>query len=34
MNDHESIEKDDVMKKIFDSQSLMLEKWSLAMIVF
>jgi hypothetical protein len=33
MNDHEFIEKNDVMKKIFDSQSLMSEKWSLAMIV-
>jgi hypothetical protein len=33
MNDHESIEKNDVMKKIFDSQFLMFEKWSFAMIV-
>ncbi len=33
MNDHDSIEKDDVVKKIFDSQSLIFEKWSLAMIV-
>ncbi len=33
MNDHEFIEKDDVMKKIFDSQFLMFEKWSFAMIV-
>jgi hypothetical protein len=33
MNDHEFIEKNDVMKKIFDSQFLMFEKWSLAMIV-
>jgi hypothetical protein len=34
MNDHEFIEKNDVMKKIFDSQFLMFEKWSFAMIVF
>jgi hypothetical protein len=34
INDHEFIEKNDVMKKIFDSQSLMFEKWSFAMIVF
>jgi hypothetical protein len=34
MNDHEFIEKENVMKKIFDSQSLMFEKWSFAMIVF
>jgi hypothetical protein len=33
MNDHEFIKKDDVMKKIFDSQSLVFEKWSFAMIV-
>jgi hypothetical protein len=33
MNDHEFFEKNDVMKKIFDSQSLMFEKWSFAMIV-
>jgi hypothetical protein len=33
MNDHEFIEKNDVMKKIFDSQFLMFEKWSFAMIV-
>jgi hypothetical protein len=34
MNDHEFIEKNDVMKRIFDSQSLMFEEWSLAMIIF
>jgi hypothetical protein len=34
MNDHEFIEKDNVMKKIFDSQSLMFKKWSFAMIIF
>ncbi len=34
MNDHEFIKKSDVMKKIFDSQFLMFEKWSFAMIVF
>jgi hypothetical protein len=34
MNDHESINENDVMKKIFDSQSLMSEEWSLAMIIF
>jgi hypothetical protein len=34
MNDHEFIDKNDVMKKIFDSQSLMFEKWSFAMIIF
>ncbi len=33
MNDHEFIDENDVMKKIFDSQSLMFEKWSFAMIV-
>jgi hypothetical protein len=33
MNDHEFIEKNDVMKKIFNFQSLMFEKWSFAMIV-
>jgi hypothetical protein len=33
MNDHEFIDENDVMKKIFDSQSLMFEKWSLAMII-
>jgi hypothetical protein len=33
MNDHEFIKKNDVMKKIFDCQFLMFEKWSLAMIV-
>jgi hypothetical protein len=34
MNDHESINENDVMKKIFDSQFLMFEKWSFAMIIF
>jgi hypothetical protein len=33
MNDHELIEKNDVMKKIFDFQFLMSEKWSYAVIV-
>ncbi len=33
MNDHESINKNDVMKKIFDFQFLMFEEWSLAMII-
>jgi hypothetical protein len=33
MNDHEFIDENNVMKKIFDSQSLMFEKWSFAMIV-
>jgi hypothetical protein len=33
MNDHEFIDENDVMKKIFDSQFLMFEEWSLAMIV-
>jgi hypothetical protein len=33
MNDHELIDENDVMKKIFDSQSLMSEEWSLAMII-
>ncbi len=33
MNDHESIDENDVMKKIFDFQSLMSEEWSLAMII-
>jgi hypothetical protein len=33
MNDHEFIDENDVMKKIFDSRSLMFEKWSFAMIV-
>jgi hypothetical protein len=33
MNDHEFIERNDVMKKIFDSQFLMFEKWSFAKIV-
>jgi hypothetical protein len=34
MNDHEFIDENDVMKKIFDFQSLMFEKWSFAMIIF
>ncbi len=33
MNDHEFINENDVMKKIFNSQSLMFEKWSFAMII-
>jgi hypothetical protein len=33
MNDHEFIDENDVMKKIFDSQFLMFEEWSLAMII-
>jgi hypothetical protein len=33
MNDHEYIDENDVMKKIFDSQSLMFEEWSFAMII-
>jgi hypothetical protein len=33
MNDHEFIEENDVMKKIFDFQSLMFEEWSFAMII-
>jgi hypothetical protein len=33
MNDHEFIDENDVMKKIFDSQFLMFEKWSFAMII-
>ncbi len=33
MNDHELIDENDVMKKIFDSQFLMFEEWSLAMII-
>jgi hypothetical protein len=33
MNDHEFIDENDVMKKIFDSQSLMSEELSLAMII-
>jgi hypothetical protein len=33
MNDHELIKKNDVMKKNFDSQFLMFEKWSFAMII-
>jgi hypothetical protein len=34
MNDHEFINENDVMKKIFDFQSLMFEEWSFAMIIF
>jgi hypothetical protein len=34
MNDHEFINENDVMKKIFDFQFLMFEEWSLAMIIF
>jgi hypothetical protein len=34
MNDHDFIKKNDIMKKIFDFQFLMFEKWSFAMIVF
>ncbi len=34
MNDHEFIDENDVMKKIFDFQSLMFEEWSFAMIIF
>ncbi len=33
MNDHELIDENDVMKKIFDSQFLMSEEWSFAMII-
>ncbi len=33
MNDHEFINENDVMKKIFDFQFLMFEEWSLAMII-
>jgi hypothetical protein len=33
MNDHEFIDENDVMKKIFDSQFLMSEEWSFAMII-
>jgi hypothetical protein len=33
INDHEFIDENDVMKKIFDFQFLMLEKWSFAMII-
>jgi hypothetical protein len=33
MNDHEFIDENDVMKKIFDSQFLMFEEWSFAMII-
>jgi hypothetical protein len=34
MNDHEFIDENDVMKKIFDFRSLMFEEWSFAMIIF
>jgi hypothetical protein len=34
MNDHEFIDENDVMKKIFDFQFLMFEEWSFAMIIF
>jgi hypothetical protein len=33
MNDHEFVDENDVMKKIFDFQSLMFEEWSFAMII-
>jgi hypothetical protein len=33
MNDHEFINENDVMKKIFDFQSLMFEEWWFAMII-
>jgi hypothetical protein len=33
MNDHEFIDENDVMKRIFDFQFLMFEEWSLAMII-
>jgi hypothetical protein len=33
MNDHEFIDENDVMKKIFDFQSLMFEEWSFVMII-
>jgi hypothetical protein len=33
MNDHEFIDENDVMKKIFDFQSLMFKEWSFAMII-
>jgi hypothetical protein len=33
MNDHEFIDENDVMKKIFDFQSLIFEEWSFAMII-
>ncbi len=33
MNDHEFINENDVMKKIFDFQFLMFEEWSFAMII-
>jgi hypothetical protein len=33
MNDHEFIDENNVMKKIFDFQSLMFEEWSFAMII-
>jgi hypothetical protein len=34
MNDHEFINENDVMKKIFDFQFLMFEKWLFTMIIF
>ncbi len=34
MNDHEFINENDVMKKIFDFQFLIFEEWSFAMIIF
>jgi hypothetical protein len=34
MNDHEFIDENDVMKKIFDFQFLMFKKWSFTMIIF
>jgi hypothetical protein len=34
INDHEFIEKNNVMKKIFDFQFLMFEEWSFTMIIF
>jgi hypothetical protein len=33
MNDHEFFDDDVVMKKVFDSQFLMSEEWSFAMII-
>jgi hypothetical protein len=33
MNDHEFIDENVVMKKIFDSQFLISEEWSFAMII-
>ncbi len=33
MNDYEFVDENDVMKKIFDFQSLMFEEWSFAMII-